>query len=200
MRSIKLLFAGFIFALIAVGIFWFSVLRNQQTYKIDTSRAAVVKQLQALSRYETASFTIEKIIEARNTSNKTFKDILFGDKILLIASGEVIAGFDLSKLKEEDVKVEGSKITLNLPKPVILVSKLHEDQTKVYDRTHGLLTQGDKDLESKARSEAEKSIKAAACDGGILDQASKNAKEQLTTLLKTVGFNEVIISIPKGSC
>ncbi len=89
---------------------------------------------------------------------------------------------------------------MTLPKPQILVTTLDNTQTKVYDRSRGLLNPGDKDLESKARSAAENSIREAACQGGILKQASENGKKQLTLFLTALSFDEVIIDIPEGSC
>lgn len=166
---------------------------------IRTSPTTVIKQMKALNRLETASFTIEKVIDAGTDGNR-FQEVLFGDHILLIAHGEVIAGFDLSELKEDDARIEGSTITLQLPPPKVLVAKLDNEQTRVFDRQQGLLTKGDKDLESEARKAAEQTIQQAACQGGILNEASTNARKQLTTLLKALSFTDVIIQIPEGSC
>lgn len=163
------------------------------------SSRTVVKEMRALNRLETASFTIEKVIDSGTTGNR-FQELLFGDRILLIAHGEVIAGFDMSQLPEENIAVDGTTIRMTLPSPVILVTRLDSDETRVYDRQQGLLSKGEKDLESNARLEAEKAIRVAACEGGILNEASKNARTQLTTLFKTLQFTSVVINIPSGSC
>lgn len=173
---------------------------KNQLYSVDVSRTAVVKQLQALNRYETTSFTIEKIIEADTNEGNAFREFLFGDKILLIANGEVIGGFDLSSLSDEDIKIDGKHITVNLPAPQILVTRLDSEKTRVYDRRQGLLAQGDKDLETQARVAAEQSIREAACQSGVLNEASTNGRTQLETILKTVGFETVVVNIPDGSC
>lgn len=193
------------FLSITVLLMIFFVVRGIKTfinpqYYVNTSSAAVVKELRVLNRYEVASFTIEKVIEAGTTQGNEFQSLLFGDKILLIAHGEVIAGFDLSKLHESNVQIQNATITITLPKPEILVSKLDNDKTRVYDRKLGLLTHGDQNLEAKARMSAEQSIQQAACQENILDEASKNARTQLTAMLKTLGFITVIINIPQGSC
>jgi len=148
---------------------------------------------------ETAQFTIEKVIDAGKSGNQ-FQQLLFGDKILLIAQGEVVAGFDLTKLSEKDIVIEGTTLRLMLPESEILFTKLNNDQTRVYDRKLGLLSKGDKDLEAKARESAEGLIRQAACDGRILDIASTNARTQLTALFKSLGFTTVIITIPQSGC
>lgn len=168
-------------------------------YSFHSSSETVIKELKSLNRLETATFTIEKVIDA-GTSGNRFQELLFGDKILLIAHGQVIAGFDLSTLTEDSVSVEGKSVRITLPPPTILVTKLDSAQTRVYDRRQGLLSGGSKDLESQARLEAEKIITRAACTGGILEEASKNARSQLTALFKSVGFTVVVITIPSGSC
>lgn len=159
----------------------------------------IITQLKELKRYETSAFTIEQIIEAGDEGNQ-FRDILFGDRILLIAHGEVIAGFDLSGLTDENLKIRNDSVTLTLPAPVILLTRLDNEKTRVYDRQRGFLTQGNKDLESEARRSAEETIRKAACDGRILETASDNAKRQLAAIIKSFGFIEVTIEIPRGEC
>jgi hypothetical protein len=173
--------------------------RPQNKYTVNLSSQTVIKQMESLNRIETSQFTIEKVIDVGTSGNK-FSQLLYGDRILLIAHGEVIGGFDLSKVKEENIQVDGSTLKMTLPAPEILVTKLDSEQTRVYDRDQGLLTKGDRDLESEARQEAEAVIRDAACKGGILQEASKNARSQMTTQFKSLGFTTVVIEIPEGNC
>ncbi len=118
----------------------------------------------------------------------------------MIAHGQVIAGIDLSQISEQNISIEDKNIKLTLPAPEIFVTKLDEQQTSVYDRSKGLLTKGNQNLETEARQAAEVSIREAACEGGILDKAKKNAQDQLKTLLEALGFVQVEVVIPEGSC
>lgn len=165
---------------------------------IDTSRTSVVKEIQELNRLETASFTIEKIIEGGQQGN-IFQNLLFGDRILLIAHGKVIAGVDMSNITEEDVNFSGQTLEINLPAPEIFSSTLDNEKTSVYDRQQGLLG-GNDDLESEARRAAESSIRDAACEAGILDEARENATRDVTQLFEFAGFSDVKVTIPEGSC
>ncbi|MDO8741570.1 MAG: DUF4230 domain-containing protein [Candidatus Roizmanbacteria bacterium] len=193
--------------LIAVSVFiivllfiWFSVIKKYSETYINTNSAAVIKEMRDMQRLETASFTIEKIIDGGTTGSNVFAQFLFGDKILLIAHGQVIAGFDLSQISDKDIVITGKNLKITLPKPQILVTTLDNTQTRVYDRQKGILSQGNKDLESEARQAAETSIKDAACKGDILKQAADNGRKQLTTLFSALGFLTVTIEIPNGSC
>ena len=202
MKSLRLLSVVFIILIIAVFaliVTFRHVFKQKAPYTYTTNSETVVKEMRSLNRLETATFTIEKVIDA-GTSGNTFSQFLFGDRLLLIAHGDVIAGFDLSTLSEKDVQIDGTTLRLALPSPQILVTKLDSGQTRVYDRRTGLLSKGDKNLEANARAEAEKMITQAACTGNILSEASKNARSQLTALFKSFGFQTVVISVPDASC
>lgn len=195
----SLILASLFLFLIVVLVFSLKRLFSENV-TINTNRAAVIKQMRSLSRLETASFTIEKIIDAGTTGGNVFQQFLFGDKILLIAHGQVIAGFDLSQISANDVEVKDNTLRLTLPPPQILVATLDNTQTKVYDRKRGLLANNGQDLESEAREAAEKSIREAACEAIILSQASDNARKQLMSLFTSLGFETVTITIPQASC
>lgn len=167
--------------------------------RIDLSGAAVVVRIQELGRLETSSYTIEKIIEA-GTDKGALRDFLFGDKLLLVAHGEVVAGVDLAKLGESDVRVDGKAVRVTLPKPEVLHVRLDNEKTRVFDRRQGILGRPDKDLESEARLAAEVAIKDAACGAGVLGAAAENAMKQVRSLLTALGFTDVIVDIPPAQC
>ena len=189
---------GIIIALIAV----FTVqgwLVKRPDLRFGTERAAVITQVTALGRFETAQFSIDKIIEA-STNYGAIRQFLFGDKILLVAHGDVIAGFDFTQLKAENFQGTGNAITINLPAPQIFSVILDNEATQVFDRRQGLLTKGDLNIEANARQEAEDAIGKAACAGGILTQATENAKKQLELLFKSAGFASVTVNAAEGKC
>src|SRR3989338_6907977 len=102
-RKIKLVLISSGILIIVCLLVWFFVKQKLSNTQINTNRAAVIKQIQSLQRLETASFTIEKIIDAGASGDNVFQRLLFGDKILLIAHGQAIAGFDLSLVSEKDI-------------------------------------------------------------------------------------------------
>ena len=191
-----------ILALVGVaGIFWvvYTTFIQEEGYYVNTSGTAVVTEIQKLSRLETASYTIEKVIDA-GTQGNAFQELLFGDKILLIANGQVIAGIDFSQVSADNIQINGSTIIFTSPPPSIVFTRLDNESTRVYDRSTGLLSRGETDLETTARAQAEIVIRQAACDAGILDTAEENARKQLNSLFTALGFTAVTVNIPKGSC
>lgn len=166
---------------------------------IQKNETSVIKEIQDLKRLETASFTIEKVIE-RGKDGNFIQNLIFKDKILLIAHAEVVAGFDFKNFSDQNIRITNGVLSITLPAPEILFTRLDNEKTRVYDRQSGLLTKGNKDLESEARLEAEQLITKDACDAQILDRASENADKILRSIYKQAGFTDIQISIPKSVC
>lgn len=195
------LLAGFIFVLLLVllTVVFLNNPFGKPGINVDLSRDGVINEIQKLGSLETASFSIEKIVEAGQQGNP-FQDLLYGDRILLIAHGKVTAGVDLSSISKQDINVQGKELSVNLPSPKILSSTLDNSKTRVYDRTQGFLSRGNKDLETKARQAAEASITQAACESEILEEARTNAIKRIKQLFEFAGFSSVKVNIKAGSC
>ncbi len=150
----------------------------------------IVHEIRSLARLETIKFSLEKIITAE-TRQGVFK-WLVGDRLILVAHGEVIAGIDLNKLDPEALEVRGGVLYVQLPDPEIFVVAVDNEQSYVYDRDTGLFTHGEVDLESLARLAAEQEIEESALKDGILELAAQNAESYLGGLFRELGFPEVI--------
>jgi hypothetical protein len=161
--------------------------------KIDTSSVAVVEQVRKLARLETVVYSIDKVVEGQR-ENVLLPDFLAGEKLLLVAHGEVIAGIDLGQLKAGDVTVSGDSVRVHLPATQILSTRLDNTHTRVYSRSTGLLVAADPNLESVVRQAAEQQVTQAAMADGILDKAHTNAQAAVTTLLYGLGFHTVTVN------
>jgi hypothetical protein len=150
----------------------------------------VIYDIRTLARLETIQYSIEKIITADSGQNDLA--ILFGDKLIFIAHGTVIAGVDLSKLSPDDLWLDGGTLYVRLPKAEIFIVALDNDKSYVFDRDTGIFTQGNVDLETMARQAAEFEIEKAANEDGILDQAQTNAEYYLSRLFQTLGYPQVV--------
>ena len=123
--------------------------------------------------------------------NAFLPDFLVGDKLLLVAHGEVIAGVDFDQLKAGDVSVKGDSVQVRLPAPQVLTTRIDNGRTRIYSRTTGLLVNADLNLESQVRQAAEQQITQAALSDGILGKARQNARTSVTALLYGLGFHTV---------
>ena len=164
-------------------------------------RGGTILQIRGLNRLETQSFSVERVVEASVERGNPL-DLLLGDRLLLIASGDVVAGVDLSKLKDSDVTIsqDGKSVTLKLPPSEIFSKQLNNDRTRVYDRQSGLLAPKNKDLETQARQQAEGEIMNAACESGIMQRAANDAQRSMEQFLKLLDFQSVTVVATAGPC
>lgn len=167
-----------------------AALLTGRSTRIDVSSPSVVEKIRQLSRLETVDYSIDKIVEG-DKQNPYLPNFLVGDKLLLVAHGEVIAGVDMSQLKSGDVFVNGNAVQVKLPAPQVLITRIDNGRTRVYTRSTGVLIEPDQNLESQVRMAAEQQIAQAALSDGILDKASQNARTSVTALLYGLGFRSV---------
>lgn len=185
-----LIMGAALWAFTGFGLLQFGkMLRGGQVH-ISVDQPTVVRQIRALQRLESVSYTMDKIITGER-ENPLLPRFLAGDRLLLVVHGEVIAGVDLSKLQPNDVVVSERSISIHLPRADILTTRLDNSKTRVYSRDTGLFTTADPNLEGEVREEAERQLRLGALQDGILATADKNAKQTLTTMLSGFGFTSV---------
>jgi len=159
---------------------------------VTLSTATVLRQVQTLSQLVTVKYVMEKVVvRTVPAGNPIGRAVGSEDRVLLLAHGIVKAGVDLSELKADDVQMRGKKISIRLPASQVTDAYLVEQQTKVLDRSTGLFTSFDKNLEQDARAEAQEAIQRAARGAGIIKDADERARLQLTALFHQMGFEEV---------
>jgi hypothetical protein len=168
-----------------------SNLRGGRTL-INVDQPTVVRQIQQLQRLETVSYTMDKIISGEH-ANAYLPKFLAGDRLLLVVHGEVVAGINLAGVQPGDVRIEGQKVSINLPAAEVFSTRIDNARTKVYSRDTGLFSSPDPNLESEVREEAERQLQQAALQDGILKTAGDNARSTITGMLKGFGFHEVEI-------
>lgn len=156
-----------------------------------TTGPVVVEGVQRLDRLATVRWT-ESVPVAKESGGSQLERLFSGEKVLLVAVGEVEAGVDLAALGKDDVKVSDERVTIRLPEPEILSTSLDEGKTRVYDRDYSPLNlRPDDALVERARAEAEQKIEQAARENGILDTAEQNAESSIRAFVTTLGFEEV---------
>ena len=183
---------------------------NEQNHAIQTQMANLlnptptiipdpityINEIRALARLETIQYSVEKVITGQ-TGGGTF-DSLFGDKILFVGHGTVIAGIDMEKLQPEHMRFENGVLMVNLPPAEIFIAALDNEKSYVYNRDTGLLTNPDPNLETLVRQSAEQEILKAAIEDGILEQAQINAEAYLFKFFSALGFPNTIFVHDQG--
>jgi hypothetical protein len=155
----------------------------------------VISHIESLGRLETAQYMMQTVVNLENEPANVWEQVFGTDKLLLVAEGEVVAGFDLTKVTEDRIKVSGQRVVIDLPAPEILYSRIDNERTQVYERETGLFLQPDPSLESRARQLAEKALVEWAESRGIYQRAAQDGRRQLEDLLRSLGFTEIIINV-----
>ncbi|HSR19326.1 MAG TPA: DUF4230 domain-containing protein [Anaerolineales bacterium] len=149
-----------------------------------------ITEVRALARLETIQYSVEKVITAE-IGQGAF-GFLFGDRLLFVAHGRVIAGIDMSKLNPEDLRLENGVLRVKLPPAEVFIATLDNDKSYVYDRDTGALTRPNVDLETTARQAAEAEIRKAAEEDGILQLAQQNAETYLARFFAALGYKNTL--------
>jgi hypothetical protein len=156
-----------------------------------TTGPVVVEGIQELDQLATVRWT-ESVPVTKETGGAILDRLFNGEKVLVIATGEVEAGIDLGDIGKDDVSVNSDTVTIDLPEPEILSASLDEEKTRVYDRDFSPLNvRPDDDLVEEARLQAVEKIRDAARENKILDTAEHNAEDSVRAFVTTLGFEEV---------
>jgi hypothetical protein len=156
-----------------------------------TTGPVVVEGIRELDQLATVRWT-ESVPVTKESGGDLWERVFDGEKVLLIATGNVEAGVDLGDVHKDDVSVKGDTVTIDLPEAEILSASLDEKTTRIYDRDFSPLNfRPDDGLVEKARLRAVKKVEASARENGILDTAQGNAEDSIRAFVTTLGFEEV---------
>ena len=160
---------------------------------VTPSPTVIVERLQSLDRLETARLVSQHVVEVKSES-EWLPSFLVGERLILVAQVEVIAGVDMREISPKDIEVNGDKVFLTLPQPKIFSVKIDEAKTQVIAREKGwLVFNPDKNLEREARLQALREARAAAIKSDLLPFARQKAEENLRGFLHALGFKQVEI-------
>lgn len=162
---------------------------SARSLRFDTSQPTVVTQIRRLSRLESVSYAMDKMVSG-DRENRLLPAFLTGDRIQLEVHGEAVAGVDLGQLANSDVQVDGHSVRVHLPPAQLFTVALNDQKTHVYARSTGILVPVDPSLEGEVREQAVENLRGSALAAGILPRARQNACATVTKLLLGLGFEQ----------
>lgn len=167
----------------------------------EDQRPAVISAVRELSRLEGVSFHVERVVDLRDEQESMFGFVKAEDAILLVASGDVVAGVDLGAIRPGDVVVdyERKTATLTLPKAEVFSARLDNDKTQVHTRKTDFFAKRKESLETEARQAAERTLREAAEESGIREKAEQSVARTVRSLVKSLGFERVEVNFRENS-
>ena len=171
--------------------FWDTGLKIENT-------ANVVEQMKKISEFTTVCYYEEAVVknEKQTSANNTITDFLklspdsIHEEIVIIAKGKVRAGFDLSKIKVEDIVVKSDTISIILPSPEVFEVIANPSDYEVFVEDGKWSHEEIVALQVDHREQ----LLQSAVNAGVLDKA-KEGKDKISDLLKTFGFNVVNVEV-----
>jgi len=169
-------------ALLGAGIFWIAKREPAPAEPHAKPSNTLLLATRDLSRLETTELHVEKVVDLTDTQSRFYGLVEGTDNVLLVAVGDVTLGVDLSKLRDGDVSMDETTHAAHftLPQPEVFSARLDERATYVYHRETSVFAKRNEQLESKAREEAQDTIKRQADS----DESKKRARDQAEKVLR----------------
>ncbi|MGC8744387.1 MAG: DUF4230 domain-containing protein [Verrucomicrobiia bacterium] len=184
-KKIKLaaLIAAIVLLAVVIAGVLIPMLKQQERPPRIYDTATILKQAQGLVELVTVKYVLQRVVVLEDAK-------WYGEnRVVLVVTGVVKAGVDLSKLTQQDIQISGTNLVVILPPAQIMDAYIDEKNTQIVERSTGLLRKFDKDLEQNARLQAIDDLRRAARYGGILTDAERQAKTQLKLLFSNLGFS-----------
>lgn len=158
--------------------------------------ANVVEKIRKISEFTTACYYEEAVLQddkvEAGEQNRLMSlanieaDSVYSE-VVILAKGRVRAGYDLSKVAADQIKVGGDSISIVLPKPEIFDVIANPSDYEMY------IEEGKWSHEeiSTIQTNYREALKASSLESGILEKADKSGKERLELFLKALGFSYI---------
>ncbi len=168
----------------------------------------IVYDIREIGTLSTTEYTVAKVVKLDDEHGiweiwEKWDDIRswtkFGDrKILISCRAKIKAGIDLSKIRKEDIKINGNSINIVVPTAEVSEFSMEPKYIKTevesvsWFRDH--FTQKEK---NEFLKQGEKAIREDIENSGIYSNAEYEAELFITDFYKRQGFEKVIISFEK---
>lgn len=201
MKKIKTLLWIVIAIVIAGGIVWISIdqydifklkskLFAQEELKIDPTES-VVEEIKNISEFTTACYFEEYVLQTTKeaSGNTLTKWVKSTPEVVILSKGKVRAGVDLSKVSNEDIRINGDTLSMRIPQAEIFDVIVNPSDYEIFietgDWTHDEIT--------KLVSQGREKVKNNALKDNIIEKAQESSRKKLEKLFKTLGFKQVEI-------
>jgi hypothetical protein len=154
-----------------------------------------ITDIRAVAELTTVEYQAVAEIQGERVPDDFRQYLGIKEQVLLLAYGDVKAGFDLSTLSEEDLWTDGTRVQLHLPAPEVLSTSIDYDRTHAVFHRGTLLMSRDINWEGEIFETAQDAIREEAVEAGILEDAARYGQLYFENLLRSLGFAEVQVVV-----
>lgn len=196
MRTLRLIFKILPWLIVVVLLLWvYLIFKSTQDTETEINRSAMLYKIESLGKLELVRYNFKEITEIKEISKEYFRLFKLGpdSEIALISEGQAVGCIDLTKITEKDITLNNDTLYVRLPPAEICYYKLDMEKTRIYAlKTNPL--KDEKKFIQKAYKHAEREIKEAAINTGILEQTRSNAELILKPLLEEISGKKVVLT------
>ncbi len=165
-------------AIFLAGVFagsqgWFGWLTGN--FQVQTNNITILDRIQALSQLTTTRYSYSNIL----TTERELPPILsglYGERLIMVAVGEVNAGIELSQITVDDLTTAGDTLIIRLPPAQLQDCFFNEQASYVISRDTGLFARPLPDMDERARRYALEQFRDRSLEEGILADAQAQAE------------------------
>jgi len=198
MKPIKYLIIGILFfAFLGAGIYIGFRLFSPQVIKTQVTAQVILTALRDRGFLVTQTYIFDEPVTIEKKSGSALKDFFFGQTITARGAMEANLGIDLSKVSADDIRIEGEKIVITVPKAQVFNVRLIGPLD--VKNTQGILKRL---LESdngfnEAQAELSKVAEESAKRPEFIDRATESARAEIARLVGYVSQGKQVEVIVK---
>lgn len=148
----------------------------------NTTAVTLLDRIQLLAQLTTTRYSYSNIL----TSERELPPILaglYGERLIMVAVGEVNAGIDLNLLTEDRIQTIDNTLIIRLPEVQLQDCFFNEQESYVISRDTGFFARPIPDLDEQARLYALVQFRDRAIEDGILTDAQAQAEASVRELM-----------------
>jgi Protein of unknown function (DUF4230) len=180
---------------------WPSLPNPFASREVDRSQPVLLKAIEDLKVYKAASGNFQVLVDLEQSA-RGVPLLIKGERTLFVAAGNVDAEVDFSTIDRGAIEVsaDGRSARVTLPRAHLTRAHIDPDRSYVFSRKRGLLDRLGSVLSDNPTSErqvyqlAEDRLEAAAAQSGLVEQAERNTRAMLESMLRSLGYREVTVT------
>lgn len=149
----------------------------------------VIKNKKKIVELSTVKYYDELVLFDTQLNTRTWKvDTL----AVVIARGRVNVGFDLSGLQEQDIRMSGDTLYLNLGAPKVLDVIINPGDYEIFDSVKDW---NDSSRLPRVLKLGKDRMESDAAASGVFDKAAVSGAKTLSAFFKSMGVGEVVVNV-----
>ncbi len=176
---------------IIVGVFFY--IKYSFKNKMELLSNAIEEQLSKILELATVKYNYTNVVSYKDSKKLSGLNLPFTSKSFLIKyDGYIKAGVDLNTVEIELIDTKTIKVTLGKPK--VFDNVIIEEEVYIYDEKDSVFNKLRFEDLYEVLVEEKQKMEEVVIEKGLLNDAEKNTKEMLISLLKSMGFEKIEIA------